>query len=448
MSAVDFDVIVVGGGFAGCVAARDLAHGGRNVLVLEARDRLGGRAWTRNFADRDIEVEIGGAWVAPTIQPQIASDMARYGLGFKTDLEPHTMVNLIGGQRVEGLVPVPKDEVLALERAMVWMWKSAERINPDLPLDRQSGLDDLDVSWQDFLAPLDLPAATRDYLYGWQSIFGGRTAEGWSALHYLQWFALMGNSPLALVTSLDTKIADGSRALVDALIEDAGVEVKLSSPVAAVEQDDDRVQVTTAGGDVHTAAAAVIATPANIWPDISFTPAINAGKQAVGAATVGGTAIKIWAEVADAPARFLGIGGAVDGKGVTYLGTDRDTDNGQLVVGFSVYPESFDVSSREHVEQAMQAYMPGCRVLAFDGHDWNADPYSKGTWAAHMPGMLSKHGGDLRKPEGRLAFATSDIAPFYAGWIEGALETGVEAAGRAEAIIASQGAGEVVGRPA
>ena len=44
------DVIVVGGGFAGLRAARDLAEAGRSVVLLEARDRLGGRAWTRPFA--------------------------------------------------------------------------------------------------------------------------------------------------------------------------------------------------------------------------------------------------------------------------------------------------------------------------------------------------------------------------------------------------------------
>ena len=46
----DADVIVVGGGFAGLRAARDLADAGRDVVLLEARDRLGGRTWTRPFA--------------------------------------------------------------------------------------------------------------------------------------------------------------------------------------------------------------------------------------------------------------------------------------------------------------------------------------------------------------------------------------------------------------
>jgi monoamine oxidase len=55
------DVIVVGGGFAGVTAARECALRGRDVLLLEARDRLGGRTWSKSWAG--TRIELGGAWV-------------------------------------------------------------------------------------------------------------------------------------------------------------------------------------------------------------------------------------------------------------------------------------------------------------------------------------------------------------------------------------------------
>jgi monoamine oxidase len=55
------DVIVIGGGFAGVTAAREAAQRGRSVLLLEARDRIGGRTWTAPWAGASIEY--GGAWV-------------------------------------------------------------------------------------------------------------------------------------------------------------------------------------------------------------------------------------------------------------------------------------------------------------------------------------------------------------------------------------------------
>jgi monoamine oxidase len=434
-SDIRYDAVVVGGGFAGVIAARDLAHAGRSVLLLEARDRLGGRAWTSGFAGTDMQVEMGGAWVAPKVQHHVAANVDRYGLQFSKDKPQQTYGNLIGGVRVDGAVPVPGDELFDLERAWVHMWNGAARIDPELPLDAQPGLEDLDVSWHDFLAPLNLPAATWDYLNAWQQIFGGRAPGDWSALHFLHWFALMGNSPLAIATALDTKIAGGTRSLLEAIVADARVEVRLNSPVASVEQDDAGVRVTGTDGAVHMARVAVIALPANLWDDVRFSPPLNAGKQAAARDRANGYAVKTWAIVADAPPFFMGMGSTEDSKGLVYLSTDRETEDGQLIVGFSVDPDNYDVGSREHVERTLQAYMPGCRVVAFDGYDWNADPYSKGTWAAYPPGMITNHLSDMRRPEGRLVFATSDIARTYAGWLDGALESGADAAQEAAAVL-------------
>ena len=77
------DVIVVGGGFAGLRAARDLADAGRNVVLLEARDRLGGRTWTRPFAGDGPPVEVGGTWFTPE-QVEVPRELERYGLETRT----------------------------------------------------------------------------------------------------------------------------------------------------------------------------------------------------------------------------------------------------------------------------------------------------------------------------------------------------------------------------
>ena len=85
-----FDAIVIGAGFAGLVAARDLGDRGLNVVVLEARDRVGGRAWSRDFPEAGQRVELGGTWFDPTRQHCIREEAERYGqaLAPKTDASP------------------------------------------------------------------------------------------------------------------------------------------------------------------------------------------------------------------------------------------------------------------------------------------------------------------------------------------------------------------------
>ena len=72
----DVDVVVIGAGFAGLVAARELGRAGLGVLVLEARDRVGGRTWTDRRLGHDLE--LGGTWVH-WVQPHTWAEMTRYG---------------------------------------------------------------------------------------------------------------------------------------------------------------------------------------------------------------------------------------------------------------------------------------------------------------------------------------------------------------------------------
>ncbi|HEX9335048.1 MAG TPA: FAD-dependent oxidoreductase, partial [Pseudonocardiaceae bacterium] len=77
------DVIVIGAGIAGLTAARDQRDAGRSVLVLEARDRIGGRTHYGRLDGLDQQVEFGGGWVVPACQPNLAREARRYGLEYE-----------------------------------------------------------------------------------------------------------------------------------------------------------------------------------------------------------------------------------------------------------------------------------------------------------------------------------------------------------------------------
>jgi monoamine oxidase len=77
----------------------------------------------------------------------------------------------------------------------------------------------------------------------------------------------------------------------------------------------------------------------------------------------------------------------------------------------------------------MDTIMPGYEVLDATAHDWLADEFSRGTWAIHRPGWYTDHHAQMQRPEGRVLLAGSDLADGWAGFMDGAIESGIRAGG-------------------
>jgi hypothetical protein len=137
----------------------------------------------------------------------------------------------------------------------------------------------------------------------------------------------------------------------------------------------------------------------------------------------------------------------VDGGPQTYIGAGwgtpinaafvlRPAGDGRLFMGFSAQPR-VDLSDHEAVAAAVLAHLPDVTVTQTAGHDWVADRFSQGTWLSVPPTWFSDGTFEaLAVPEGRLAFAGSDIATEGAGWIEGAIGSGADAAAHVQRLLA------------
>ena len=143
----DPDVVVVGGGIAGLIAARDLREAGRSVVVLEARDRLGGRTWYRELPGAGAKVEYGGTWFWSDLHTALAEEIGRYDVRVRPEMPASSLVWLADGRLRSG-PGVLEDIRRALEPFEPIFDAAASRIHAAWDGDRT------------VLADLDVPAAT------------------------------------------------------------------------------------------------------------------------------------------------------------------------------------------------------------------------------------------------------------------------------------------------
>ena len=232
--------------------------------------------------------------------------------------------------------------------------------------------------------------------------------------------------PTGLLTALRHAPADGWSALAERMAQGAALDVRYGCELRSVRQDGSGVELGVAGGGSYRAARAVLALPVNALPAIAFDPALP-GPTAEALGCNAGRARKVWLRARGVPEGVLAAGA---GEGLHWLYADRTLPGGDvLLIAFGYEDPAFDPAERADLERALQAFFPEAELIASDHHDWVADPFSLGTWATATVGRAELLSAERFPPCGRIAFATSDVAPQEAGWIEGALVAGA-AAGR------------------
>ena len=427
-AAQDYDVIVVGAGFAGLTAARDLSRDGYRVLVVESRDRVGGRTFVARVDGYDYE--IGGTWIHWS-QPHVWSEVVRYGLSIKESLgaAPETISYISDGVlKQEAAEDVWAEFAEAMATYCNVDGLEARTVFPRAhdPLYSEVVAKYDHISLADRLEELNLRSEIRDMIGAMLALdcHGDPATAGLA--DQLRWWALGDHEMGRMFDKCGKfKIKEGTTGLALAMVEDSKADLLLSTKVVKVEQGADAVKVLTANGETLTARQLVCALPLNVLKNVEFNPALSAGKLAASREEHAGKGSKFWVKIDQKIGSWFGM--APYPNPVLAAWTDTVAEDGTYVVCFGS-PDQVDVSDLDAVQVALRTLLPEATVKSTIAHDWAKDEAALGTWCFYRPNQLTSALEELQSTDNRVFFAGADWANGWRGFIDGAIESGTVAA--------------------
>ncbi len=404
-------VIVVGAGFAGLAAADALARSGVDVVVLEARDRVGGRVWSRTLPS-GATIEMGAEFILPG-NDVVHATAARLGLAV---FEKGTTY---GDREPRGGIGVTRSELLAAFATV------------------RAAIADgaLTGSVTDVLGALDLHPGAREAILARVEVSTAYPAVDQAA-------DVLAESATILGDFATHSVAGGNQLIATGLAAGLGSAVHLAMPVERVAWAGDGVRVA-AGGSEIAGDRAVIAVPSSVLDRIAFDPPLPADRARAFAAVTFGQAAKLFLplEVPAPPSATLAVPDRY------WVFTQLSPDGGPLPVVGS-FAGSAAALERLSVDDGPDAWVASIRALrpdlaiprddALDPGSvvlstWHDDPWVRGAYSAQTL-RSPLEAAALSEPVGPLHFAGEHTAGEEHGLMDGALRSGIRAA---EEILAS-----------
>ncbi len=448
------DVVIVGAGLAGLAAARRLTAEGIDCIVLEARDRVGGRTLNHPIGDGKI-VEVGGQWVGPT-QTRVLELMRELGLeSFPTyDQGEHVIESEGELDRYTGTIPKLAKHVLADFGQAQWkLDRMARKVPAEAPWTAPKAKEwDSQTLWSWMRRNMYTRGGREGLSLGVEAVWAAQP-EDLSLLHVLFYIASAGGLDALWDTeggAQDARVVGGSQLISIRMAEELGDRVVLDAPVRRIAYEPDRVTVQADELEVE-ARRVIVAMPPTLTCRIAYDPPMPALRDQLTQRIPQGAVIKCMA-IYDRPFwRERGLTGqATSIDGPVKLTFDNSPPDGApgVLLGFLEGTQARQLGAWDPARR--RAAVIDCFARLFGGEaaspvdyvdkSWADEEWTRGCYGCYMPpGAWTAYGPQLREPVGPIHWAGAETATVWSGYMDGAVRSGDSAAESVSASLMARG---------
>ncbi len=440
------DVVVVGAGFAGLAAARDLNQQGHDVVVFEGRDRVGGRSLTGSVAG--LPADLGGTFVGPT-QDAVLAMAAELDVGTTpTHREGKNLIHWRGWTHAyRGTIPkLSLTGLLDIGRLRWQFDRIARGIPLEAPWDARRARELDDLSLGGWLRSVRATASSHDLLAIVARVTWGCEPDDVSMLHAARYAHAAGGLDRLLDVedgAQQDRFPGGTQQIAEAAAAELDTRVVLGAPVRRIERHGAGVTVTTDVGETE-AGFVIVAIPPAHRAAIEFTPPLPAEYEQLARHWPQGRLSKAYAAYSTPFWRTNGFSGqTLSDQGPVFITFDVSPhpDGPGILMGF-VDARAFDsLPGDQRRREVLRCFATlfgddALKPLDYVDHRWGAEEFAPGgPTAAVPPGSWTRFGRWLREPVGPIHWAGTETADEWTGFLDGAIRSGQRAAAEITALL-------------